>query len=177
MRAGHPGGHRGQALCALRQRRGAAAALLLRPGPPGISGELHPLQDHQAPGPALHHLHPGRGAGGNRHRATGRPGDQNHGNPLLHRLDPLEGAHPHGVLRPGVPADACRRVAVRGTAGPDQIYHGGGRGPKRDPALQNRTGGCRGRHRHHPAGGGPLLALRGAAAETMPIPWRTSSRR
>lgn len=56
-----------------------------------------------------------------------------------HRLDPLEGAHPHGVLRPGVPADACRRVAVRGTAGPDQIYHGGGRGPERDPALQNRT--------------------------------------
>ena len=31
-----------------------------------------------------------------------------------------------------------------------------------------RTGGCRGRHRHHPAGGGPLLALRGAAAETKP---------
>lgn len=46
--------------------------------------------------------------------------------------------------------------------------HGGGRGPERDPALQNRTGGCRGRHRHHPAGGGPLLALRGAAAETKP---------
>lgn len=44
MRAGHPGGHRGQALCALRQRRGAAAALLLRPGPPGIPGELHPYK-------------------------------------------------------------------------------------------------------------------------------------
>ena len=44
MRAGHPGGHRGQALCALRQRRGAAAALLLRPGPPGIPGELHPTR-------------------------------------------------------------------------------------------------------------------------------------
>lgn len=41
-------------------------------------------------------------------------------------------------------AQVCQQMLaagwpVRGASGPDQIHHGGGRGPERDPALQNRT--------------------------------------